>query len=857
MMAKMKYLPFFSFFLLVLFLQAFAGETRYQIKPVPGWVDQIEITALQLSELQKEHGGTRYILVDDQIHMQKQAYFLHRAREVLNEDGVQDEVKLEFAFDPTYEKLVIHFIRLIRQGEVIDLLNRDELMVLQRESRLDQKIYDGNLSVVMFLKDIRVGDIIEYAVSNIGFNPVFKNKFFINLQFSWTVPVDYIYYRLNCPASRKLNLVYLNSESKPEVTLTDHSRIYKWDVHNSPVVIFDSNTPAGFNPYELIQISEYGSWREVAEWAVKLYRRPPGATSISEFAEKIAAANSDTKARVHEVLRFVQDEVKYLGIEFGENGYKPSKPATTLKRRYGDCKDKTFLLCAILDELDIKANPVLVNSQYKDKIAFWAPSPYAFDHVITRVQVGKEIFWLDPTESLQGGGLSEMSISGPHTGLIIDENTSALVFIPETLSETVGVSSTETYQVADFTSPVLMNISTKYQGENANRVRSYFSSNSINQIQKDYFEYASRYFPGLLISDSIKYQDDREQNIINITEGYSIPDFWQYEDDSSRINVDIYPMTIVSFIPYPDSPQRSMPYALDHPTRVENQVRVYLPEDWTIPKKKGKIENSSFEFEYNHFLDTFYKEGRKMYVLNMDYSFGTKLDQAEATLFKDFYRKIEEIDDLLGMQLYNTFTPDLAGNNFHWSMLVFVCAITVLAFFSSFRLYQRSFYLKHFEPVVDTSASPSGLGGWLVLWAIILVISLPVILYQFSDYSTMFRLDSWNLLTDVSSDSFKPFWAPILYTELILHIANFVLICTAIIAFFSKKIFVPRLMIIILLYEILFQITDITFLFAFDLFDSGPDVKSFSSLVDSIVNAAIWIPYFIKSKRVRNTFVVP
>ena len=46
-------------------------------------------------------------------------------------------------------------------------------------------------------------------------------------------------------------------------------------------------------------------------------------------------------------LRFVQDEVRYLSISEGSKGWQPAHPTLTFERRFGDCKDKSFLLHAL------------------------------------------------------------------------------------------------------------------------------------------------------------------------------------------------------------------------------------------------------------------------------------------------------------------------------------------------------------------------------------------------------------------------------------------------------------------------------------------------------------------------------
>ena len=98
-------------------------------------------------------------------------------------------------------------------------------------------------------------------------------------------------------------------------------------------------------------------------------------------------------------LRFVQDDVRYTGLEIGAGAYRPSQPGVVLARRFGDCKDKVFLLVTLLRAMGVEAYPALVHSRMGIGVAERAPSPGAFDHVIAKVRFKDRDYWLDATIS--------------------------------------------------------------------------------------------------------------------------------------------------------------------------------------------------------------------------------------------------------------------------------------------------------------------------------------------------------------------------------------------------------------------------------------------------------------------------
>ena len=74
-----------------------------------------------------------------------------------------------------------------------------------------------------------------------------------------------------------------------------------------------------------------------------------------------------------------------------------------LARRWGDCKDKSFLLIDLLREVGIEAWPVLILSEEEDRVDREFPSPYQFNHVI--VAVAADDLGLAAADPVAGGYL--------------------------------------------------------------------------------------------------------------------------------------------------------------------------------------------------------------------------------------------------------------------------------------------------------------------------------------------------------------------------------------------------------------------------------------------------------------------
>lgn len=69
---------------------------------------------------------------------------------------------------------------------------------------------------------------------------------------------------------------------------------------------------------------------------------------VTHLADSITQGCTTSENKVKAIYRWVQDNIKYIAIEDGENGFIPQDAATVINRRYGDCKDKSSVITALL-----------------------------------------------------------------------------------------------------------------------------------------------------------------------------------------------------------------------------------------------------------------------------------------------------------------------------------------------------------------------------------------------------------------------------------------------------------------------------------------------------------------------------
>src|SRR4029450_6679154 len=84
----------------------------------------------------------------------------------------------------------------------------------------------------------------------------------------------------------------------------------------------------------------------------------------NDDARPLIAGLKVAKSReyISKVVERLHREVRYTGVEFADARLIPEYPAETLRRRFGDCKDKSTLLVAALRASGIEAYLALLSA---------------------------------------------------------------------------------------------------------------------------------------------------------------------------------------------------------------------------------------------------------------------------------------------------------------------------------------------------------------------------------------------------------------------------------------------------------------------------------------------------------------
>jgi hypothetical protein len=238
-----------------------------------------------------------------------------------------------------------------------------------------------------------------------------------------------------------------NLGSTAVITETPTARTQTWTLEDVSAYEPLPGDPVARTFIPWIGVSSLASWDKFANW----YRRLAAGSEtigpeVTTLAADIAKRHPDRAGRIRAAYERVA-ALRYVAIELGVGGLRPRTPEQVWRQRFGDCKDKANLLVAVLKQLGIEAEFVLVN---RFDATFPEFPGWQFNHAIARVPAAPEAgqpqaLWLDTTDRLVPFGVIASGDLG-RQGLVFAANGTGATFHEITAEQEPPSEWTESFQ---------------------------------------------------------------------------------------------------------------------------------------------------------------------------------------------------------------------------------------------------------------------------------------------------------------------------------------------------------------------------------------------------------------------------
>lgn len=433
---------------------------------------------------------------------------------------------------------------------------------------------DQRAKVIVF-DDIEIGDVIHvaYRIDSIGPN-IFGGFFGDVAALSAGIPKKDVRVVAISPAHRPL---YVGRVRAPEPVRTEREdeQIVSWRLDRVAPIEPEPLGPPYAELGSMVSVSTYASWSDLGAWYARLFREQLELDAAAREAGRGAVRGArSVEEKVRRLYDYVVKNTRYVGIELGIHGWKPFPASEVHRRRYGDCKDKSTLLSALLRDNGIDATIVLVRTRDRGFLPEDHATMWAFNHAITYVP--ELDLFLDPTAEFSG------STELPH----LDQGAQALVVRPDGETRLLRLPSSrpednlnESAYVATLSgdSRLLLEGVERFAGARAARHRQDFQEK--DDRPRRLTRQLSQIFAGIRV-ESVEFSDlDDLEQPVSYRYRAVVPRYGrQGGPDGARLSVPVALFRHELAQAYGQLTERQHPIFLRHPWQTTNRVRYRLPE---------------------------------------------------------------------------------------------------------------------------------------------------------------------------------------------------------------------------------------------------------------------------------------
>jgi tetratricopeptide (TPR) repeat protein len=416
------------------------------------------------------------------------------------------------------------------------------------------------------------------------------------------IPVTKTRFVISHPESLPLHYV-LQLLPAAKVKKSTENGIETITIENGPFAAFTEDTsfmPPDVLPYPEVEFSTGSSWQQVVMEYAHLVNDKLRLADVQPLVAR-ANANSKGASRLDVVRRLVgalHKSVRYTGVEFGESTLVPQFPSETLKRKYGDCKDKATLLVAMLRAAGIPANLALLSAGPGQDVNTDLPGMGVFDHAIVYVPAAgaDPELWIDATAQYSRVGvLPEMDYG--RWALVVDEKTTSLKKIPELASTQNVHREAREFTLAEY-GPARIVETNSQEGPMEAEYRDYYTGDP-----KKLRENSEKYVKNAYLADSLISLEKGDASDLDkpFTVTYTAKGRRGFSDRENAV-VYVYPSALISGLPeYFETAEEQQ---RDDQQKTEKQKDAQSSDDDaensedSTPKKPRK-----FDWQFNPFVN--------------------------------------------------------------------------------------------------------------------------------------------------------------------------------------------------------------------------------------------------------------
>ncbi len=434
--------------------------------------------------------------------------------------------------------------------------------------------------------------------------------------FQSNLPVEKVVMRIKAHKNVQLKHVLLNTDNWDIIHTTEERgrfKIHTWELNQVRPLVIHNNAPAlpFYAPHLIYYIESYEidgasvpvlkNLNSLNNWYWSLFENVIFIEdeAFEDILKTIIHQEDTEKQKVQNIYDWVQRNIRYIAINDGMRGFVPDNPLSVLRNRYGDCKDMSVLLHALLFNAGIESHLALIGTRSKTYRYTQIPTPITDNHMIVayKPESGRT-FFLDATQVHGVYGLNPRNQQGKEVLITMGENRFVI--------DTVAVEKPYVNLTTD-TASFVINNHRHLHGSGIKRMHGYPKQTATRRLLGKSKNRQDAYVRGLLAKGGWKYHiddyhlrhlDDNKKELI-IKYDCRIEDYVTATDDNLFVNMNFERRLQNDFI---DVERRQVPVEHSFKYKHKSHFMVqpplgYMPDK--LPQNRS-FHNDKFGFKITY-----------------------------------------------------------------------------------------------------------------------------------------------------------------------------------------------------------------------------------------------------------------
>lgn len=337
---------------------------------------------------------------------------IHKVYKANTEAGVEILEKDSVYFRKGEENVILIEARTIQPEGKEDPIRKNAMMI-QDTKKTGDSLYENGAELLLVYPNVEPGSVTEVIalIERESFRIPNEMMFRVGWKGNvWPKCLERITLSVPGSMAERVTITELG-HGAPKAVITGKKgerTVYKWEEGFSRRQKYEPSQPTVSQKGPSTFVTTWKSWDDLAVWYQDLLkgRNEPGIELETEAKEWTKGMESEEEI-IDALFSKVANDVRYVGLEFGLAGLQPYHCKEVWENGYGDCKDKSNLLCSLLGLHGIEAWITLVDTNHNGLLSKKSPNYLPFTHAIVAVKDPSkkgEWLFLDPTISRAEAG---------------------------------------------------------------------------------------------------------------------------------------------------------------------------------------------------------------------------------------------------------------------------------------------------------------------------------------------------------------------------------------------------------------------------------------------------------------------